>query len=488
MDHLLQKLKQKAHSLTTTKHPLLNASSSTLSLPGSTVEKRSFTLLRKKPRRDTRKTHSGSFAPQFLNMLESEMGSLEPDEASRFEKLASILSVLRDDSEAVAEKAKPKAHGTVEKQKSKLSDILQVLRDDGPTVPKSTDSSDQVDIGDAAIFSTLDRMPRQKEPSAKSECKSDVSVSIPGLTGSLATLSNGINNYSFLEELEEYIGKQKEDNELGSHFNSAENTEMVKRGAGNSQESEKFHYKLIDSCQSEDELDSPHKYNTRSESLVRNSKSSDFLSYPAEVSLHRINIVDVDKKQEMKKKAATLPSSHVSNPRPKTLFPSSGLPEKCPPKPPKKWRSKSVGDMEDLDSVQSELLLVRSPFTPSSTPGEIRHSVNIGSTDYLDNGSTDYLDNGRMDYLDTVEPLCSHSTDRHDGLSSLDFGNRTEELGRDYLNESIDGVLDAAQGHEEEDEGGRQKTLSKNDSMFKWKSLEDILGSKPQKTKYDVIQ
>ena len=437
------------------------------------------------------------------------MGSLEADEASRFEKLSSILNVLREDSEAVSENTMLKAQGTDESQKSKLSDILQVLRDDGPTVPKSTDCNDQVDVGDAGMFSTLDRMPRQKEPC--SEGKSERSVSTP----ELPTLSNGTSSFSFLDELEDYIGKQKEDNELGSHLDSAENTGAVKTGAGNSRESEKFHYKLIDSCHSEDELDSPHKYVAGSES---NSKSSDFLSYPAEVSLHRINIVDVDKKQEMTKKSATLPSTHV-NPRPKTLFPSSGLPDTRPPKPPKKWRSKSVADMEDLDSAGSELLLVRSPFTPSSTPGEIRHAVDIGSTayldtgstdyldtgstdyldtgstgyldtgstDYLDTGSTDHLDTGSTDYLDTVEPLYSHSSDSHLGLSSLDFGNRPEGFERGYLNESIDGVLDAAQSHEEE-ERVRHKTLAKKDSLFKWKSLENIVVSKPQKSKYDILQ
>ena len=431
VDTLLQKLKQKAHSLTVVR-PLKQSTSlsselkstSMLSLPGS-VEKRSMTLLRKKQRKETRKTHSGSFSPQLVDpVLPGEVNMKSClKEPCRQQKLSSILNVLRESKEDLTETTKT------------ISEAKKIQR--GKTHPlfESTDGGSLDNrLASHGQFSTVDR--RQRKRGAPVDTQR---LSYPG-----KVRENGGSNQNFLEELEKMMSQEN----LGLQPTPVRMERMPVK-------EEQVHYKLIDGRQSDDELtQSPGKYRDES---IQLHKSNDCLRYPAEVSLHKITVEDVDRVTEAKKKSRTLPVDCTSYPRPITLLPTQGELDKRPPKPPKNHRSKSVDNIEKLGS-EEELFIVRSQHSPGLVPAEYRYSRELGS----------------VDALDSVEPLDGNSHE----LSSLDFGNRYNHfMSSDCLDESVDRHDDITRGSPDEDEG--QKRLTKS----KWKSLEDLLGHKGKKSK-----
>ncbi len=419
VDNLLQKLKQKAHSLTTVK-PLSSElrSMSMLSLQGP-VEKRTMTLARKKRRKETRKTYSGSFTPQLVDCVLQPEAQLKSclKESCRQQKLSSILKVLREDS-VDNESSETKKHNK-------------------HIIDEHTDGNSLHTVNDAERISTLQRRLRNKSTANNISAER---MSLPGKTDK--------NGKSFLEELDELISQR--------NFGLQPTPE--RRDKTPEFEKEQMHYKLVDSYQSEDEHDKPQKPTC---SPFRTSKPSDFSRYSAEVSLHRIRVEDTDRKEESKKKSCTLPNERTSQHRPTTLLPARGGSDKRPPKPPKTYRSKSMGHIEKLGSDE-ELFIVRSHHMTNSIPVE-----------------SAYKTMGSVDDLDLIE-LMSHSSS-YDGHSSLDFGNRFGSC--DVLGERGDAILERSspvrEYREDAEEIQREKGLIKT----KWRSLEDILASKPRKSK-----
>lgn len=422
VDNLLQKLKQKAHSLTTVK-PISSElrSTSMLSLQGP-AEKRSMTLARKKRRKETRKTYSGSFTPQLVDSVLQPEAQLKSclKETCRQQKLSSILKVLREDSVDTA--------SSETKKHNKL------------IIDEHTDGNSLHIVHDAQSSSTLQRRPRNKSTANKMFAER---MSLPGKTDKRNIKENG---KSFLEELDELMGQRNFG--LQPTSERRDKTPVFKK--------EQMHYKLVDSYQSEDEHDKPHR-----PSLCRTSKPSDFSRYSAEVSLHRIRVEDTDRKEQSKKKSCTLPNEHTSQRRPTTLLPAKGGLDKTPPKPPKTYRSKSMGHIEKLGSDE-ELFIVRSHHMTNSVPVESAYKT-VGS----------------VDDLDLIE-LMSHSSS-YDGHSSLDFGNRFGSC--DILGDRGECILERSSPVGEYREDAEEIQHKKGLTKTKWRSLEDILASKPRKSK-----
>ena len=341
-------------------------------------------------------------------------------EPCRQQKLSSILNVLRESKEDLTEIAKTKSEAN-KLQRGKTHPSLEST-DGGPLDNR---------LASHGQFSTVDRRQRKKGAPVETQ-----RLSFPG-----KMRENRTSNQSFLEELEKMMSRDN----LGLQPTPVRKERVAIK-------EEQVHYKLIDGRQSDDELtQSPGKCRDESNQF---RKSNDCLRYPAEVSLHKITVEDVDKVTEAKKKSSTLPVDRTSYPRPLTLLPTRGESDKRPPKPPKNHRSKSVDDIEKLGS-EEELFIVRSHHTPGSVPTDYRYSRELGS----------------VDALDSVEPLDGSSHE----LSSLDFGNRYNHfMSSDCLDDRLD---DITCGSPDEDEGHKRLTKSK------WKSLEDLLGHKGKKSK-----
>ncbi len=243
------------------------------------------------------------------------------------------------------------------------------------------------------------------------------------------------NKNAFFEELEKIMDQQNFG--LQSIFKRKNSNTLFT-------EKEQIHYKLVDSCQSEDELEKSTK------SSPNNSlKANDFFSYSAEISLHKISVEDVDKKQEAKKKCCTLPNEHSSQQKSPIFLPIRGASEKRPLKSPKQYRSKSVGDIEQLGS-EDELFIVRSHHATNST----------------------HMESSYTDNLEVVEPV---GFEESDGVSSLDFGNCYDC--RESNLDNIRGTSVPVTVSSNDNEAGKKLLKTK------WKSLEDILAPKPKKLK-----
>ncbi len=436
VDYLFQKLKQKAHSLTS--KPILKLSSSLstelrsasmLSLPGQ-VEKHTMTLSRKKKRKESRKTYSGS----FIRSLEDDTKQPEEvqlksclKESCRQKKISSLLNVLREE--------------LVDSESTSRTKVRH-----GQSFIECTEGTAEIEH-----LTTLDRRLRHKQAATISSEKQ-------------TRKKSGVreNENSFFEELEKMMDHEKFG--LQSAFENKDNPQK-----------EQLHYKLVDSYQSEDELDKP----TTKSSPSRHAKVDDFSSYTAEVSLHKISVEDVDRKKEVKKKSCTLPNEQSSQKKTQVFLPVRGGPDKRPLKPPKTYRSKSVGDIEKLGS-EEEVFIVRSPHAANSVPMETNTTVSLEPTafDEETDGESSLDFGNRYDYNTTDNFVSLEPTafdEKIDGESSLDFGNRWE-----YQDSNLNSVRGTSvpiaehNGHQ-----GGKKSLK-----TKWKSLEDILAPKPRKSKY----
>ena len=437
VEHLLQRFK---HNLSTLKQHTFKSSSSipNLSFSQTTnnlapVMRRNMSLLKKEQRR-TKKSLSGSYSPQAMfNMLETEIENAcgsNPSLEEVKEQLSSILKVLREAQNT----EKEIEDGAEAAKKTKLSNILKVLQDTDDT--QHTDSNLRVlstinggtqDAGLAHVsndrsFSTLDyRVRKRNHLTSKQNTRprSDSFRVIPDLRDSLGAgegKRDKVTVYSFLEEIENSFSQQENQSHSEIQSDTHMTTTVEERKDFTSSLSipmeSQAHYKIVDSFQSEDELDSPSKggHGSNTSRIGSNfAKSLDHGIYPAEVSLHRINIVDVDKKIESEQKSQrskTLPNTRKTT-TPMELPLALNLNNIQRREPPKqKRRSRSVGDAEDLDG-EEELLLVRFPLTT--------------------------VQEGSIDYLNAIGPLPGAPTtivdledDEVDGevFSSLDFSTR----------------------------------------------------------------
>lgn len=424
VDHLLQKLKQKAQtSLANVKQPLPALSSMLSLLDIGPVERTS---------RQKNQVRRKNFEPQFIDLIESEIDNLPTEGTHFFEKLSTILSVLQKDSESVPEYKVQSAEVNNQKppmgegMHRKHSRPFNTIDSNGQLQSCSTDHEDG--RPDNMKGTTL----RKLSQTAHSSSQSDLILTKTGLTRkSNLSPENKVSNGQppELEQLHT-VGTQREDLDL----QSAGNSRMLRRDSENSQTSKKC--KVIDDC---------HGGDVRVSHPVHKSEK---------VSLHCISVTDVDKKQELSRKTSTLPSTGVSSTKSKSVV-SNWSSDAPPPKPPREQRARSAGEIESID--HGEMFFVRSSFTPSP------------SSSYFD------LNSGSSECLDSVGLMPSASS-RHAGDTGKQFGAFLNQKGR---------LLSVTEGHKERVRL-KHNVLGK-EAMIRWKSVEDILSPAPlqQNTKYE---
>ena len=471
----------------------ISASDSTISLPLALMKSR-----RSPPRgrllraQISQPDSSGDQYAESLHGQEGEFyGSMDSEEETKSQmmSLASILKVLQDTAESedilsIGDALEAENEAT---KKNKLHSILQVLRDDTLTEHGAEDitrdSSESTDGNhahhltvssnttfDDGTFSTLDRRVRKrKQPTNQlSRPKSDSFNTIPNLRNSLRKTK--VPTYSFLEEMQSSVQLRTQRESTTEDIDSLDDDER-------SDLSFAEHYKLIDEVQTDSEQEQPSSEQTLGgvdssvdpcasllphtvdvgQSTAASAKSSDCTYYPVEVSLHRISVVDVDRQEvdrEMKKKTASLPST--KKPKRSIALNLSTTPE-VSEATSAKARSRSLGDVDDLES-EEDIIMARSPMTPG---GE--------------------LDGGSRDFLDVVEPfpgvgdredMAIHEEERSGSnspiVSSLDFSEQPR----------LRQVSMVKVGDKEE----KGESSKEDKSMSKWKSLDNLLsGTLPRK-------
>ena len=471
----------------------LSASDSTLSLPLAVMKRR-----RSAPRGRLLRTQNSrpdSSGYQYAESLqEGEMySSIESEEETKAQmmRLASILKVLKDtaeseDAQSAGDALEAENQAT---KKNKLHSILQVLRDDTMPESKGDNTRDPIESTDGShlhlpvsstapfddgTFSTLDRRVRKRKPRSDqpSRPKSDSFNTIPNLRNSLSGRGKSkVPTYSFLEEMQSSVQLQTQQESSIEDIDSMDDDER-------SDLSFAEHYRLVDEGQSDSEQEPPPSAQTLKgveynidpcasllptvDMATPSSKHSDCTCYPVEVSLHRINVVDVDREEierEKRRKTTSLPSPSKKPSRPlalnlaATMEMSQALSAKA--------RSKSLGDMDDLES-EEELIMVRSPMTPG-----------------------DELEGGSRDFLDVVEPFprVGERMERDDGASHVQGEARKDSLtvsSLDFSEQPRPRQVSMVRINDKEEKGEKSSKGEKN--MSKWKSLDNLLtGSLPRK-------
>lgn len=489
----------------------LSSSDSTVSLPALMKRRRSVPKGRLNT---TQLVRSGSTTSGYQYEDCSQQGEngdkAEEDTKAQMMRLASIINVLKesaenDDAQSIDGALDSTEDSNSEVKKNKLQSILRVLRDDTPgsssesgdNFEECTESTDGNQLSyltpptmeDDGSFSTLDRRTRKRRQQRTATLNPDVSLrpksdsfnSIPTLRSSLSSRGRSkVPTFSFLEEMNNSVQLHTQKESSTEDLDSMDDDER-------SDASLAEHYRIVDECQSDNEQE-PHPPSLSSSSLLvqkgvesnhihhtslppatvamTSAKPSDCSCYPAEVSLHRINIVDVDREKIERRKTFSMPSPDKRRNRSMALNLTTTPELKC--RQVAKGRSKSLGDMEDLES-EEELILVRSPMTPG---GE--------------------LDRGSRDDLDVVVPFPSgeQRTDSNDrgiheerdeedtddakrdscAVSSLDFSElpRTRQVSIVHVNDK--------------EEKGEKVGVKGDWNMSKWRSLDNLLtGSLPRK-------
>lgn len=476
----------------------LSASDSTLSLPLAIMKRRRSVPRDRLLRTQNSRPDSSGYQYDEGFKERDVYSSIESEEETKAQmvRLASILKVLKDtaeseDSLSAGEALEAENQAT---RKNKLHSILQVLRDETP--PESTgDNSrglepiESTDGGhlhlpvsstapfDDGTYSTLDRRVRKRKPRTDqpSRPKSDSFNSIPNLRNSLSSRGKSkVPTYSFLEEMKSSVQLQTQRESLAEaeDINSLDDDER-------SDLSFAEHYRLIDEGQSDSEHEPPPPAQTLTgveydkvdpcasllptmDVTTASSKPSDCTYYPAEVSLHRINVVDVDREKrerEKRRKAASLPSPAKKPSRPLALNLATTL--EMSELLSAKARSKSLGDMDELES-EEELIMVRSPMTPG---GE--------------------LDGGSGDFLDVVEPFPREGErmERDDGAALIQRearGDSTTVSSLDFSEQPRPRQVSMVRIGDKEERAEKSSKGDKN--MSKWKSLDNLLtGSLPRR-------
>lgn len=474
----------------------LSASDSTISLPLAAMKRRRSVprgrLLR------TQNSRPDSSGYQYAESLqEGEVcSSIESEEETKAQmmRLASILKVLKDtaeseDSLSAGEALEAENQAT---KKNKLHSILQVLRDETPQESmgdnsrdlEPTESTDGNHLHlpvssttpfDDGTFSTLDRRVRKRKPppDQPSRPKSDSFNTIPNFRNSLSGRGKSkVPTYSFLEEMQSSVQLQTQQESSTEDIDSLDDDER-------SDLSFAEHYRLVDEGQSDSEHEPPPSAQTLTgvennnidpcasllptmDMATTSSKPSDYTYYPVEVSLHRINVVDVDRERiekEKRRKTASLPSPAKKSSRPLALNLATTM--EISQAISAKARSRSLGDMDELES-EEELIMVHSPMTPG---GE--------------------LDSGSGDFLDVVEPFPreGEGMERDDGAAQIQREARGDSLtvsSLDFSEQPRPRQVSMVRIGDKEEKGEKSSKGDKN--MSKWKSLDNLLtGSLPRK-------
>jgi hypothetical protein len=467
----------------------LSASDSTLSLPLAVMKRRRSVprgrLLR------TQNSRPNSSGYQYAESPQEEDGYVNSEEETKAQvmRLASILKVLKDtaeseDSLSAGEALEAENQAT---KKNKLHSILQVLRNETPSestgdISKDLEPTESTDGShlhlpasstapfDDGTFSTLDRRVRKKKQRSDqpSRPKSDSFNTIPSLRNSLSGSGKSkVPTYSFLEEMQGSVQLQTQQESTTEDIDSLDDDEK-------SDLSFAEHYRLIDEGQSDSEQEPPPSIQAVEYGVdpcaslpptvnmtATSSKRSDCTYYPVEVSLHRINVVDVDREmveREKRRKAASLPSPARKPSRPlainlaTTMETTQALSAKV--------RSRSLGDMDELES-EEELIMVRCPMTPG---GE--------------------LDGGSGDFLDMIEPFPrGERVERDDGAALIHREARGDSLtvsSLDFSEQPRPRQVSMVRINDKEEKG--EKTSKGDKNISKWKSLDNLLtGSLPRK-------
>ena len=379
--------------------------------------------------KEVRRARRNQTSSEMLDMLQSEVGhdlARHTINEAKLAKLHSILDVLRNDSEDAAAassdtepsaadrlssrprpefvsmfdagksetthskdkdhrqaKAEPLDARTLpsrkKKRRSRLSKaMLRVLYEDPVDVSGSSDSGDNLD--DDATPTPLNQQSlawlksRKLDPNSAFNNKgdrprSDSFQSIPSLRESLnAGKRNAVSTYSFDDHLPDGANNTERTPRVCSlgHMTTrpADESRLVSDvrtyvPSVHSDSDMQLHYTVVDTKSTEE--DSP----LSQQDVKFSSPTCKYYSVPVEVSLHRINVVDVDKPLEegevLRTKSfggrhAASNSTAVQVERAKSALAAS------------KARSKSLGNIMDNMESDDEVLIVRAPVAPSSSP------------------------------------------------------------------------------------------------------------------------
>ena len=476
----------------------LSSSDSTLSLPLAVAKRR-----RSAPRTRLHRIHKsrpGSYGLQYEDTFQAEAEADGSDEtkAQMMMKLATILKVLKDSAENdEAQSADDTVLDAIEEttKKNKLQSILQVLRDDTPN--SSSESGDNLDDSidstdgdhqssmpvEDGTFSTLDRQVRKRKQQQNSTLgfvkphsrpKSDSFNMIPNLRSSLSARgTNKVPTFSFFEGMQGSVQLQTQRESSVEELDSMDDDEK-------SDATFAEHYRLVDENQSDNEQEPPPPEPKGEESnqtslsgslprattAAKSSRPSDWTCYPAEISLHRISVVDVDREKEERekgRKVMTLPSPQT-NLNKRFLAPSLACTPENNLTKSAKLRSKSLGDMDDLES-EEELILVRSPMTPGNE---------------LDGMSRDSLECEEVVPFSKVEERVNddeEDTFMQDearrgsfAISSLDFLDQPRSPAKEVSLVRVGDKEDNQDGEEKGSKGDGDKN-----TVSKWRSLDNLL-------------
>ncbi len=468
----------------------LSASDSTLSLPLAVMKRRRSVPRGRLLRTQNSRPNSSGYQYAESPQEEDGYGNINSEEESKAQmmRLASILKVLKDTAESEDSLSAGEALEAENQaiKKNKLHSILQVLRNETPPestgdISKDLESTESTDGShlhlpasstapfDDGTFSTLDRRVRKKKQRSDqpSRPKSDSFNTIPSLRNSLSGSGKSkVPTYSFLEEMQVSVQLQTQRESSTEDINSLDDDER-------SDLSFAEHYRLIDEGQSDSEQEPPPSIQAMEygvdpcaplqptvDMTATSSKRSDCTYYPVEVSLHRINVVDVDRERverEKRRKAASLPSPAKKPSRPLALSLATTMEMTHA-----KARSRSLGDMDELES-EEELIMVRSPMTPG---GE--------------------LDGGSRDFLDMIEPFPrGERVERDNGAAPIHREARGDSLtvsSLDFSEQPRPRQVSMIRINDREEKGEKTSKGDKNIHVSKWKSLDNLLtGSLPRK-------
>lgn len=430
MEQILSKVKQKAWLFAGSAKSSLSMSGG---LPNVDMDMDKMALLdATKLDSSSRKNKllSRSSNPEFLEMIQSEIGGAITSHTineAKLAKLHSILNVLREarqdtrdsggaDSDAAEQSGRPeflsifdagssdikegKSSGKGEsgrykkrKKRSKLAKaVLRVLREDSADVSSASDSGDNLDDGPPVSALNKQSMAwlraRKLDPNYGSghRPRSDSFQTIPRLRESLnAGRVNKVSTYCFDDRSADKLRLQSNlphnNNSAGlAHMARGEESRASKDVAPSQtqltpRDNMQLHYRVMDT-KSLIEEDSPSYQDSKFSSPV-----CKHYSVPVEVSLHRISVKDVDKPLETeiartksfgvayrhnKTDASTGDDSHFQ--------PESGSLMLTKP------RSRSLGDILNDPKSEDEVLIVRTPVknrTPNNSPMSQRRPVAV---------------------------------------------------------------------------------------------------------------
>ena len=401
VEQILSKLKLKAWSLGSISAGNVKASSS---VSGELQDVGVATL--RGPRSSKKGKQQERYSREFLEMLESKLEETGQSSLARhtineakLAKLRSIVDVLRDTAGDTDDTSDTDSVRPTEQQDQTIPEFIKVFDTnrkpsdtaDAKTIKKrrkrskpskkaglrallenspdiSSDSGDNLD-DDGPPSSSLNKTSmawlQSRKMEAHSRPLSDSFHTIPRLRESLnAGKMNRVSNYTFDNQSPEKLRSQSVSTSADDYSSiatkpKAQDRSHVTSKGGDSCEgpSDIQHYKVMDNRSSNAEEDSPVQSDPKYPSPV-----CKYYSVPVEISLHRINIVDVDK----------LPEMEIA--RSRSFGTKEGAGAKLPLQTDENTvtmgihlRSRSLGELDNLES-DDEVLVVRAPVASHKAP------------------------------------------------------------------------------------------------------------------------